>query len=134
MDLDLERFWAVVRSKKRKPRPAVRQKSKRPLAIWVEAVDRSYGDPCTPRIKVPLSKGTATAGYKGELRFPESKVEANVYGFRLYASPRAEPVFVSCDPRRVVPGDLLIMTLYISEGPVLDQLKQRGLGSPGVLT
>jgi hypothetical protein len=134
MPLDLERFWAVVRPKRRKPRPVAPRKSRRPIEIWVEAVDDSYGDPCTPRIKVPLSKDTTTDGYKGELRFPAFSVEVNVSGFRIYASRRSESVFVSCDPRRLFPGGILTMTLYISDGPVLDQLKQRGLGSPGVLT
>ena len=122
MDLDLERFWAFVRSKKHKPRPVV---PKKPSEIWVEAVEHEHGNPCSSRVKVTLTK--MSDGYQGELRFEQATRDSFVAGFLIYTSTSPEPLFLGCTPQRVSRGDTLRLTLYISGAITKDQLRARGL-------
>lgn len=125
MPLELERFWAAVRSKKRRPRSPVPRKEPSSIEIWVEAVDSRSQNPCTPRVKVQLIPDSA--GFKGVVSFPSFSREALVHGVNVYATRRAEPLFTPCEARQLFTGNTLIFTLYISDGPTLTRLKQLGL-------
>lgn len=127
MDLDLERFWAGVRSKARKPRTVVRQKFPESTEIWVEALDSNHRTPCTPQVRVKLVQDGA--GFKCDVKFPPltSSTEVNIYGVLVYVTSLGNSVYIPCPSQHLFEGDTLTLTLYISEGPTLTRLKQLGL-------
>lgn len=124
MDLDLERFWKVVRPKRHPPRP---KPAKESIQVYVEAAESSEGAPCTRRVKAELLK--VGSDYRGEIHFASPHRALIVRGFRLFTGPeREESYFLDCQPYHAGPTDLLTLDLVISEtGDVMRQLKTMGL-------
>jgi hypothetical protein len=113
----------MVRPKRRKPNSV--PKKPQPIEVWVEAVDESLAVSCSPRVRVTLYR--SGNGYQGDLRFEQATRGYTVGGFRIYATPRGGFTVITCLTNRVSSGDTLTLTLSISEGPVLVQLKKLGL-------
>jgi len=126
MDLDLERFWKVVRPKRRPPAP---KPAKDPsiIQVYVEATEGIGSAPCTRRVKAELLKVGDT--YRGEIHFTSPHRALIVRGFRLFTRPdREEAYFLECPHQQAGPTDLLTLDLQISEhGEVMQQLKAMGL-------
>lgn len=125
MDLDLERFWAVVRPKRHPPRPRPAKKPK-PIRVYIEGVESAHGAYCTDLVEMTLSE--VPGGYQGEARFGVVNSEVTLTGFRWYARPGGPSSFMGCEPRHLGPGEFLVLHLNVeSDGPTLPQLRNMGL-------
>jgi hypothetical protein len=111
MDLDLERFWAVVRPHRRKPAPKPTPKN-RQSTVWIEVVE-SGPTVCTGRIRVPL-KIDRNNNLTCEVEFPEFDHEVTIVGFNLYLRANAREFrYLECDPRNIRLGDTAKLNLNI---------------------
>lgn len=115
MDLDLERFWAVVRPHRRKPAPKQRQST-----VWIEVVE-SGPAVCTGRIRVPL-KVDKNDNLTCEVDFPEFDHDVTVVGFNLYLRANAREFrSIVCDPVSIRLGDAAKLNLNIVDDVTLKQ-------------
>lgn len=117
MDLDLERFWEVVRPNRRKPAPEPAQKpisSAKPLNVWLEAVN-PLEEACTERIQALLQMNE-NHEFFCEAAFPEFTRTVAIVGFRLYLRANVRNFrYIECSPRNIRAGDSLRLNLVISD-------------------
>jgi hypothetical protein len=119
MDLDLERFWAVVRPHRRKPAPKPTLK-KQPPIVWIEAVD-SLNEACTERVPVSV-KLDNNNDFVCEVEFPASTQNITIMGFRMYSRPdSSEFRYIECAPREIMMSDNIKLNLLIKYDVALKQ-------------
>jgi len=112
MDLDLERFWAVVRPHRRKPAPKPVPEPRRKSVIWIQAVE-SGNITCTDRIRVPL-RVDKNNNLLCELSFPELDRDVTIVGFRMYIRDNTHEFrYIECAPRVVMLGGSMKLNLSI---------------------
>lgn len=125
MELELERFWKVVRPKRYPPRPKAAQRPKT-IQIYIEAVESPHGDPCTGLVGVTLSE--ASGGYQGKVHFGAMTSEVTINGFRWYTNPGDRSFFMRYEPLHLGPDNDLVLTLYVGDdGEVMSQIRSAGL-------
>jgi len=124
MDLDLERFWKVVRPHRRKPAPKPTLNKSNPL-VFVDAVDQNH-EACTRKIQV-LLKLDGNGDYIAEVAFPEFNREVTITGFRVYPRANSTFHFTSCNPVRFRAGDSLAARLCIRNPEFKKMIAERSM-------
>ena len=125
MELELERFWKVVRPKRYPPRPKAAQRPKT-IQIYIEAAESPHGAPCTRRIEATLSQ--VSDGYQGDIHFGAMREEVDIICFRWCSKPDGPVSLLECDPQHLRPGDSLVLALHVgNDGAAMPQLQSWGL-------
>jgi hypothetical protein len=124
MDLDLERFWKVVRPNRRKPAPKPKPNKPNPL-VFVEAVDQDH-EACTRKVQFPLLMDE-DGNYVAEVTFPEFTRQVTVTGFRVYPRENSTFHFTSCNPYRLRAGDMLRARLCIKNPEFKKVIAERSM-------
>lgn len=123
LDLDLERFWNMVRPNRRKPAPKPVPKAN-PI-IFVDAVDQDH-EACTRKVQFILTMDE-NGHYVAEVTFPEFTREVTVTGFRVYPRENSTFHFTSCNPYRLRAGDSLRARLCIKDPEFKKTIAERSM-------
>jgi hypothetical protein len=124
MDLDLERFWKMVRPNRRKPAPKPVTTKGDPI-VFIEAIDQDH-EACTRKVQFPL-KTNENGDYVAEVTFPEFTREVTIAGFRVYPRENSTSHFVSCDLHRLRAGDSLSAHLCIRNPELKSVIAERSM-------